>query len=186
MSSETDDTDLSDEELEAKREQLEHEVQEAAREDHEQTQSLLDAVSEDDDLANTDTATFGQIQVTYKEWIPGEKLQQIRRAKKAIDSGDTDAIQDRSDELDLLTELTVELRDNTADEIITDTDTIRAFWDGMFDRYGIDGIHVINDRMLGPILESTQEKGEALQSFQGDGQGDADGDGNGRDWKKRP
>ena len=160
----------TDEEIEAKREELLEDTRQARQESEEKQQALLDAVSSDGDLGDTDTAQIGDLEVRHKSYIPGDQLRKVRQTQQAMQSGGD--VPDDADELDLLVDLTEALYDDTTKDTYTGEETIRTFWQGYIDTYGTDAYATIFERILQPLLEDTEEKMSGLQSFPGEQEGD--------------
>ena len=168
-------SEIPDEKQAKFRDSLRERTKEAYQERSEKQESLLSEIAEDDELGNTATCEIGSVTIHHKTWIPGEDLEQLQRAKQALDDNDTDAIND--EEIELLTNLTEKI--SGRDDALSNNDEISEFWDSYLRRYGIDGIKAVNDRMLGPIMQETKDKADALQSFPEPGQSSRDGDGHG-------
>lgn len=165
---------LSEDKADAFAQQLHEETQQERQQEEQKQSELLDAVAQDDDLGGTDTARFGDAEVIHKSWIPGKQLEQLRRAHQAMESGEASTL---DNDVTLLTDMTEQVRNVRTNETMTDDALIHAFWEDMIQRYGVDGIKLINDRVLGPVLKETRRKMNALKSFRGSGQGNPDGDG---------
>lgn len=170
-------SEIPDEKQAAFRDSLQERTKEAYKERSEKQESLLSEIAEDDELGNTDTCEIGSVTIHHKTWIPGEDLEQLQRAKQALDENDADAIDD--EEIKLLTNLTEKI--SGSDDALSNDNEISEFWNSYLRRYGIDGIKAVNDRMLGPIMQETKDKADALQSFPEQRQGSRDGDGHGHD-----
>lgn len=167
---------LSEDKADAFAQQLHEETQQERQQEEQKQSELLDAVAQDDDLGGTDTARFGDAEVVHKTWLPGDKIDELRRAYQQM--GD-DRDGELTDGTDILVDITESVRNVRTDEVMTDDALIESFYEDMIERYGIDGIKLINDRVLGPVLEETKTKVDALQSFPESGSGDGNGDGTG-------
>jgi ATP adenylyltransferase/5',5'''-P-1,P-4-tetraphosphate phosphorylase II len=150
--------ELSEEDLKQKREELKEDTRQARQVEEEKKQSLLDSISSDSDIGNIQTVDIGDMEIRHKSYIPGEQLQKI----KSIKQGTTESSQDS---IELLCSITKSLHDQQANETHSDDEMIREFWRLFIDEYGTDAYGVIMDRLLAPLMESTQEKMDALNSF---------------------
>jgi hypothetical protein len=155
--------DISQAEIEAKREEL-HEDTTQERSDREaQKDALLEAVKSDSDLGGENTVEIGGLIVRHKDYIPGKQLKKVQRTKQAMQgSGD---LPGDEDEIELLTEITEGLQDPAEGTEYTDAELVTEFWRGFIDEYGTDAYVVILERLLEPLLSETQEKMDGLQSF---------------------
>jgi hypothetical protein len=149
--------ELTDEDLEQKREELKQETRQARQVEEEKKQSLLDSVSSDSDIGNTQTVEFGDIEIRHKSFIPGEQLQKLQSVNQGSESDD--------DEIELLCSITESLHDQQTNETHSDRETIAGFWRTFISQYGTDAYSLIMERLLNPLVEATQEKMDALNSF---------------------
>jgi hypothetical protein len=153
--------DLSEQDIEQKREELKTDARQARQKEEEKKQSLLDSVSSDSDIGNIQTVEFGDIEIRHKSYIPGEQLQKIKSINQGTNESDQDSVE-------LLCSITKSLHDQQANQTHSDDETIAGFWRSFIAEYGTDAYGIIMDRLLAPLMESTQEKMDALNSFQGE------------------
>lgn len=162
------------EEIEAKREELLDDTRNARQKHEEQHNELLDAVASDDEIADYDTAEFGTVRVRHKSWLPGDEVERLQKAMQSEG-------QNKDDELSLLVNLTEDVTHAESGTTYTEETDIRLFWKDYLSKYGTDGYAAVMNRLLAPIMEQTREKMEAMQSFQGAEPGDNPRSGNAHD-----
>ena len=150
--------ELSDDEIEKHKEQLSEDAAAAREQEEQKRQSLLDSVKQDSQIGNTNTVKFGEIEIRHKSFIPGDQLQKIQSVNRG--SAETD-----DDEIDLLCSITESLHDQQTNQTHSDTETIKGFWRTFIAEYGTDAYSLIMDRLLAPLIEETEDKMDALNSF---------------------
>jgi|APHM01.1.fsa_nt_gi hypothetical protein len=150
--------ELTEQEIQEKREELKADARQARQVEEEKRQSLLDSVKSDSDVGNVKTVEFGDIEIRHKSYIPGEQLQKLKSVNQGTGESEQDSIE-------LLCSITESLHDRQANQTHSDAETIAAFWRSFIDRYGTDAYSLIMERLLNPLVESTQEKMDALNSF---------------------
>lgn len=150
--------DLSDDEIEKHKEQLSEDAAEAREQEEQKRQSLLDSVKQDSQIGNTNTVKFGEIEIRHKSFIPGDQLQKIQSVNRG--NAETD-----DDEIELLCSITESLHDQQTNQTHSDTETIKGFWRTFIAEYGTDAYSLIMDRLLAPLIEETEDKMDALNSF---------------------
>jgi len=150
--------ELSDDEIEKHKEQLSEDAAAAREQEEQKRQSLLDSVKQDSQIGNTNTVKFGEIEIRHKSFIPGEQLQKIQSVNRG--NAETD-----DDEIDLLCSITESLHDQQTNQTHSDTETIKGFWRTFIAEYGTDAYSLIMDRLLAPLIEETEDKMDALNSF---------------------
>ncbi len=153
--------DLSDDEIEKHKEQLSEDAAEAREQEEQKRQSLLDSVKQDSQIGNTNTVKFGEIEIRHKSFIPGDQLQKIQSVNRG--NAETD-----DDEIELLCSITESLHDQQTNQTHSDTETIKGFWRTFIAEYGTDAYSLIMDRLLAPLIEETEDKMDALNSFPGE------------------
>ena len=150
--------ELSDDDIEKHKEQLQQDAAEAREQEEQKRQSLLDSVKQDSQIGNTNTVKFGEIEIRHKSFIRGDQLQKIQSVNRG--NAETD-----DDEIDLLCSITESLHDQQTNQTHSDTETIKGFWRTFIAEYGTDAYGLIMDRLLAPLIESTEDKMDALNSF---------------------
>jgi hypothetical protein len=101
--------ELTDEDLEQKREELKQETRQARQAEEAKKQSLLDSVSSDSDIGNVQTVEFGDIEIRHKSFIPGEQLQKLQSVNQGTSESD-------DDEIELLCSITESLHDQQTNQ----------------------------------------------------------------------
>jgi len=150
---------LSDEEIEQHKQKLKEDTEQARQKEQQKRQSLLDSVEQDSQIGNTNTVQFGEIEIRHKSFIPGEQLQKIQSVNRG--NAETD-----DDEIELLCSITESLHDQQTNQTHSDTETIKGFWRTFISEYGTDAYSLIMDRLLSPLIEETEQKMDAINSFQ--------------------
>ena len=150
---------LSDDEIEQHKQKLKQDTEKARQKEQEKRQSLLNSVEQDSQIGNTNTVQFGEIEIRHKAFIPGEQLQKIQSVNRG--NAETD-----DDEIELLCSITESLHDQQTNQTHSDAETIKGFWRTFISQYGTDAYSLIMDRLLSPLIEETEEKMDAINSFQ--------------------
>jgi|AKVG01.1.fsa_nt_gi hypothetical protein len=146
---------------EAKKEELQKEAKELREKKQAQQDALIDEVKSDDDIGNIESTYIGSVEIRHKGWIPGDEMK--NQAKDIAQQGGSEQLEEM---IYLLTQLTEKIIPEDSGSLQEDSE-FYVFWEDFLDNYGTDGLSVLIDRIIGPIIEETQEKTEAMESFQG-------------------
>jgi hypothetical protein len=143
-----------------KRDELIADTKEAEKQAKQEQAAILEAVKNDEELTHdsTEWVAIGDAEFKVKTTLAGDVVDILQ----AFDSDDMPPMNKIVDAAITQTESI-----RTDATVITDTDTIAAFWRGYYDKHGTAAIDAIANRIMNPALEQAQEG--VPQSFQGHG-----------------
>jgi hypothetical protein len=145
---------------EKKRDELIADTKEAEKQAKQEQAAILEAVKNDEELSHdaTEWVEIGDAEFKVKTTLAGDVVDTLQ----AFDSDDMPP-------MNKLVEAAITQTESirTDETVITDADTIEAFWHGYYDEHGTSAIDAIANRIMSPALEQAQEG--VPQSFQGHG-----------------
>lgn len=142
------------EEYEAKREELIGEAKETKEELDRKQNEALEAIKEGGELEKFETVTLGELEMEVKAWLPGNVQSTVEKAKKLGDSEDLSKINESMETmLSALAEMT------TSD--IYDM----GFWRQYHDEYGPTGLILAIETILGPAMDEMEKQKEGVDTF---------------------
>lgn len=149
--------------------------QKAAESKHEQDAeqaALLDAVAKGDDgidVEEYEWVNVGEVDVKVKAWMPGESLDAIESANRLAKRDNmSDSMESIHTMIEGMTAVTETLKNDDLNIEHTKKETIRKFWRGMLDKWGIEGFQKSAEIILQPASEDLEEKSNAAEGFRGD------------------
>lgn len=150
----------SEEEYEARAEELKRQAKDEYESISEKQQAALKEIAEGESLESYETVALGNLDIEVKAWFPGETMDAVEAAQTAANTEDMAQIRRSIDTmLAALDEMT---RDSTYD---------MRFWRQYYQSYGPEGLMVAMQRVLGPATENMDEKGDAAAGFRGHAEG---------------
>jgi len=157
--------ELSEEEIEQKKQELQEEVSEISKEHKESEQALIEAVSQDEEIGQYDVVELGDIEMKIQLWIPGDELEDMNAGMSEEEI--TQVFSDVDRFVSLIVKLVEELRYPAEEEYYTDDLKIKHFVISFVDTYGTDAMVRLAETVVLPVVEHMEEKSQGLQSFQG-------------------
>jgi len=161
----------TDDDYEAQRKELIQDAKETKQEHEAKQSEMLDAVAQGDDgidVEDYETVIVGKVEVTAKAYMPGESLNTIERAQRLAKRENVDAaIESIATMTEAMTVVTERLKHTETGAVIESDGNIREFWQGMFEKWGVDGYQQAAMTVLEPATEDMEEKAEAAESFRG-------------------
>lgn len=155
---------MTDEEAE-RRERLKQQAAEARQEKEQEHQALMQAVAEGEELGADETAwvELGGADIEVRTVIPGRVTELFERAEQTEDAETVAEANDGVAQfIKALTEMTVTVEANGV--TWDDTADVRAFYRGLYDEYGAQGLLRASDRVLTPAEENTVTE-DAIDGF---------------------
>lgn len=169
---------MSTEELdidpEAKREELIERAKEHRQDLNEEQDAALQQIGSGEEFGDYTDVRLGELDLTVKAWVPGRVEKTVRRAQSIADDSDPEQIR-----------ASMETMFSALAEMTQRDDFNEEFWGAYYDEYGPEGIIVAAETILGPAVESMEDKRDAIDGFRADGPRSKPGTGGGTD-RQRP
>lgn len=163
-------TPQTEEEAEARKQQLIEETREAKRELDQAQSEALDQIASGGDLEKFETVELGELELEVKAWLPGDVADTVEKAQRLADGDDVSDVRESMETmLDALSSMTVDAQYGT------------PFWEEFYSRYGPTGLMLAVETVLEPAQEEIENKRDAMDGFRPDVGGPRPGVGDGED-----
>jgi len=129
--------------------------------------AMLNAVAGGEDgidVGEYEWVQIGEVDILVKTFIPGKSLNTIQKAQRLASRENVDAALDSiytmTEALTVVTER-IEYDETTVEQ----NEQIRDFWEGMFEKWGVEGFQSAADTALEPASEDMEAKADAAEGF---------------------
>lgn len=163
---------MEEHEAQQKREELIERARDTKQELDARENEMLRAVASGEDgldVERYETVQVGEVNVEAKAWLPGKAQDTIQHAYRLAERENLeDAQESIYTMIEGMTVVTEGLEHPHSGAEIADKESIRQFWRGMYDQWGVIGFQKAASKVLEPANEDMEEKANAADGFRQD------------------
>jgi len=149
--------EMTAEEKEQKAQELKERAKDTKQELDKRQEEALQKISQGEDFEKYETVSLGELEVEVKAWLPGDTEEIVTRASELAEQENPGAVRESMESMLV-----------ALDEMTTNPDFGRSFWQKYYSEYGPEGLIVAVETILGPAIESAQDREESVKSFRQD------------------
>ena len=144
-------------------------TQEHFSEKRQKQEEALSEIAQGENLEKYETIYLGDLEMDVRAWVPGNAMSQIQKAQNIAEDEDTSRMME-----------SMETMINALAEVAVSDTYDSSFWRAYFNRYGPEGMLVAVEKVLGPAIDSMEErapvenmeeKADAANGFRTDSEG---------------